>query len=240
MPTRRSERGAAMVLALMAVLFMTALGAVLMWTTSSETMIAGSFRHGEAARYAAEAAAERVLADLSAPGDWNRLLDGSIRSTFVDGTSGGTRTLPDGSSIDLDQQLNLANCQKATNCSIAEMNAGTADRPWGANNPRWKLLAHAPLNALLPDASLNSPYYAIVLVGDDPAETDNDPTVDGADPDNPGSGIIAIRAEAFGPRGAFRAIELTISRPAGAGRSGDYNDRVLQAGVRILSWREVR
>ena len=240
MDRRRSECGAAMLLALMAMLLMAALGVVLMLTTSSEIVIAGSFRHGEAARYAAEAAAERVLADLSAAGSWDPLLDGSIQSTFVDGPPGGTRTLPDGSSIDLDQQLNLANCQKATSCTIAEMNAATAERPWGANNPRWRLLAHAPLNALLPGATLSSPYYAIVLVGDDPAETDNDPTVDGADPGNPGSGIIAIRAEAFGPRGAFSAIELTLSRPADAGDSGDYNDRVRQPGVRILSWREVR
>ena len=79
-----------------------------------------------------------------------------------------------------------------------------------------------------------------MLVGDDPSESDNDPTRDGSDPDNPGSGIIAIRGEAFGPRGAFRAIELTVARPAGAGQSGDYNDRARQSGVRILSWREVR
>ena len=236
----RSERGAAMVLTLIAMLLMAALGAVLMLTTSSEMLIAAAFRHGEAARYAAEAAAERVLADLSPAGNWDPLLEGSAQSTFVDGPPGGTRTLSDGSRIDLDQQLNLANCQKTTPCSVAEMNAATVERPWGANNPRWKLLAYAPLNALLPGATLNSPYYAIVLVGDDPAETDNDPTVDGADPGNPGTGIIVIRAEAFGPRGAFRAIELTLSRPAEAGDAGDYNDRVRQPGVRILSWREVR
>ena len=230
---RRSEHGAAMVLALMAMLFLSAVGAVLMLTTASETMIAGSFRAREAARYAAEAAAERVLVDLSMAGDWNALLDGSIRSSFTDGPPGGTRTLTDGSTIDLLQQVNLANCLKTTGCSTAEMNAVTADRPWGANSPRWTLLAYAPLSALLPGASLTVPFYAIVLVGDDPSETDNDPAHDGTDPGNPGSGIIAVRAEAFGPRGAYSAIDLTLSRPP-------YNEGVRQTGVRILSWREVR
>ena len=82
-----------MVLAMTAMLFITALGVVLVLTTSSETIIAAAFRTSEAARYAAEAAAERVLADLSLAGDWNAFVDGSLRSTFVDGAPGGARTL---------------------------------------------------------------------------------------------------------------------------------------------------
>lgn len=240
MTARRGERGAAMIMAMMAVLFMTALGSALMLTAVSETMIAGGFRAAEGTRYAAEAAAERVLADLAVADDWNLLLAGLARSSFVDGAPGGTRAIPDGTTIDLGQQVNLANCQKTTSCSIAEMNASTSDRPWGVNNPRWTLMAYAPLDVLLPNASLDPSYYAVVLAGDDPAETDGDPTRDGSDPANPGSGIIVLRATAFGPRGAIRAIELTVSRPAGEGGAGDYNDRAWQHGVRVLSWHEVR
>jgi hypothetical protein len=236
----RGERGVALVMALIAMLFMTALGGALILTALSETIIAGGFRNAEGARYAAEAAAERVLADLSAADDWNPFLAGLVRSTFVDGAPGGTRALPDGTTIDLAEQVMLANCHKTTPCSIAEMDAATADRPWGVNNPRWTLVAHAPLSLLLPDADVDASYYAVVLVGDDPSETDNDPTRDGTDAVNPGSGIIAIRAIAFGPQGALRAIELTVSRPAGEGEAGDYNDRVRQRGVRVLSWHEVR
>ena len=232
MSARRSERGVAMVLALMAMLFLSAVGVALMLTAASETLIAGSFRAREAARYAAEAGLERVLADLSAPGDWGALLDGSTRSSFTDGPPGGARALADGSTIDLGQQVNLANCQKTAVCSAAEMNAVTADRPWGANNPRWTLLAYAPLSALLPDASLGPPAYVVVLVGDDPSEIDRDPSRD-ADAGQPGSGIIAVRAEAFGPRGAFSSIDITLSRPP-------YNEGIRQTGIRILSWREVR
>lgn len=236
----RAERGAAMVLAVMAMLLLAALGAVLTLTTTTETIIAAGFRTQEAARYAAEAGAERALADLAAAGDWGAFIDGSARSTFVDGLPGGARTLVDGSSLDLGAQVNLANCQAAAGCSTAEMNAVTADRPWGLNNPRWQLLAYGALDAVAPEATLNSPHYVVVLVGDDPSETDNDPTRDGSDPANPGSGIIAIRAMAFGSRGAVRAIELTVSRPPAGSQSGDYNERVRQTGLRILSWREVR
>lgn len=221
-----------MVLALMAMLFASAIGVVLMLTMASETMIAGSFRAREAARYAAEAALERVLADLALAGDWNALLDGSVRSSFTDGQAGGMRTLADGATIDLGQQVNLANCQKTAGCSAADINAVTADRPWGANNPRWTLLAYAPLNTLLADASQTFPWYGVVLVGDDPSETDGDPARDG-DPGSPGAGIIAVRAEAFGPRGAFSAIDITLSRPPD-------DDGSRETGVRILSWREAR
>lgn len=232
MTARRSERGVAMVLALMAILVLSAVGVALLLTSASETVIAGSFRAREAVRYAAEAGLERVLADLSLPGDWGALLDGSVRSSFTDGPPGGTRTLADGSTIDLGQQVNLANCQRTAACSAAEMNATTADRPWGVNNPRWVLLGYAPLSALLPDASLGPPAYVVVLAGDDPAELDGDPTRD-AEAGQPGAGIIALRAEAFGPRGAFSAIDVTLARPT-------YNDGLRQTGVRILSWREVR
>lgn len=232
MAARGSERGVAMVLALLALLLLSAVGVALMLTAASETLIAGSFRAREAVRYAAEAGLERVLADLSLPGDWGALLDGSVRSSFTDGPPGGVRTLADGSTIDLGQQVNLANCQKTAACSAAEMNAVTADRPWGVNNPRWVLLAHAPLGALLPGSSLGPPAYVIVLAGDDPSEVDGDPARD-AEAGQPGSGVIALRAEAFGPRGAFSAIDVTLARPP-------YNEGVRQTGVRILSWREVR
>ena len=60
----RREDGIAMVVALMAMLLMSALGAALILTTSSETMIAGNFRDGGEALYAADGALERSIDDL--------------------------------------------------------------------------------------------------------------------------------------------------------------------------------
>ena len=107
----------------------------------------------------------------------------------------------------------MANCQKVTTCSTAEMDAPTAERPWATNNPRWKLYSYANLRDLLPSTdTINSPYYILVMVADDPSENDGDATKDGASVTNPGSGVIAMRAEAFGPRGAHKVIELTLAR----------------------------
>jgi len=101
------------------------------------------------------------------------------------------------------------------------------------------------------------------MIADDPSECDDNPLVDGGAvvscppgvKANPGAGVLAVRAEAFGPFGAHRAVELTISRVVQAGRpelmppettaenrgnTAAYAVRPGQAGIRILSWREVR
>jgi hypothetical protein len=147
-----------------------------------------------------------------------------VRSPFVDGPPFGRRSLSDGATIDLEAVVNLANCQKTTACSDAEMDAQTSDRPWGANNPRWRLLSYGWLRDVLTAGVIDSAYYTIVLVGDDPSESDADPSRDGVPP-KPGAGIVELRAQGFGPRGARRTINVTVARTS----AGD---------VRVISWRE--
>ena len=227
----RREDGIALIVAMMAMLLMTALGVALVLTTSSETMIASNFRNGQEALYAADAVVERAMDDILTVADWNKLLDGSTQSAFVDGPPSGTRNLPEGSTIDLAQVLNLANCDHVAACTDAEMNAVSAMRPWTTNNPRWKLYSYGKLADMLPASdTINSSYYVVLMVGDDPSENDDDPLHDGVTPcplDDPtgsiktmtnpvtcnlGSGVIALRAEAFGPRGAHKVIEITVAR----------------------------
>jgi hypothetical protein len=242
MKTIGRENGVAMLIAMMALLLMTALGIATLLTSSSETIIAAHFRNSLEARYAADAMIERAMDDVVSVADWNTLIDGSTQSALVDGAPTGLRTLRDGSTIDLAQVVNLANCQKTTACSLADMNAVTAERPWGANNPRWKPYAYGPLPDMLPASNaIDSAYYVLLLVGDDPSETDNDPTTDGAGVTNPGWDVIAMRSEAFGPHGAHKVIEVSASRTVDIfGDENDYNSGIGQAAVRILSWREVR
>lgn len=221
----RRQEGIAVIIALMAMMLMTALGLALVLTTTSETKIAANYRNGEEALYAADAALERAMDDVLTVPDWNRLLDPTTptQSGFIDGPPSGTRTLPDGTTLDLAQVVNMANCDKLTTCSDADMNAITTDRRWGVNNPRWQLYAYAPVNAILPTGTVNSPYYVVVLVGDDPSENDGDPLHDGVVPCtgtntgatgtcNPGSGVLALRGEAFGPGGSMKVVEMTIGR----------------------------
>ena len=115
----------AIIVALMAMLLMSALGAALVLTTSSEALIAANFRHAQEGVYAADAALERAMADLASIPDWQPVLDGSMRSAFVDGPPSGVRTLADGSSLDLGR---------------------------AREDDRWRLFAHGPLSTLLPAA----------------------------------------------------------------------------------------
>jgi Tfp pilus assembly protein PilX len=208
------EDGVALVIALMAVLLLSALGFALVMTTSTESMIAANYSNAQEGLYAADAVVERAMDDLLTVPDWNKLLDGSTTSAFVDGAPSGTRTMTDGSTLDLTQVLNNANCGKATTCSASDLTSNaTGARPWGANNPVWQLYAYGPVNNLLPTGTINSPFYAVVMVADDPSENDNNPALDGIDSaTNPGSGVLAMRAEAWGPRGAHKVIELTVAR----------------------------
>lgn len=224
-PTVAGESGVALVAALLAVMLLTVLGTALVLLTMSETLTASNFARSSEAAYAADALAERALGDLEGARDWTSVLAGTARATLVDGSPSGTRTLADGSTINLDEIVNIADCDQATACSAADMDAVTMDRPWGRNNPRWQLYTYGPLSAL-PGAT-GSSFYVVVLAGDDGSENDNNPAVDGGTPAsgemaNPGAGVLLLRAEAFGPGGAHGRVDLTVRR-----------------SVRVLSWREV-
>jgi hypothetical protein len=201
-----------MIVALMAMTLMVALGTALILTTVTETKIVTNFKNNSESLYAADAGIERALDDLLTVPDWNNLLNGTAKSALVDGAPSGNRTLADGTTFNLDEVLNVANCQKTTACSAADLQAVTNERPWGLNNPTWQLFAYGKLNDVLPQGGINSPYYVVVMVADDPSENDNDPAHDGVSQTNPGSGVLAMRAEAFGPRGNHKVVELTIAR----------------------------
>ena len=219
----------AIIVALMATLLMSALGSALVLTTSSEALIAANFRNAQEGVYAADAALERAMDDLASIPEWNLVLDGSIRSAFVDGLPGGVRRLADGSVLDLGRTVNMMNCRKATPCSASSLTATTAERPWGANNPVWRLFVYGPLSNLLPAGAIDSTSYVIVMVADDPSENDNDPLHDGHSTSNSGTGVLVLRAEGFGPRGMHQVIESTVGRPGAA-----------PAGIGVLSWRLIR
>ena len=227
-----SERGIALIVSMMALLLMGALGSALIVMTTIEAKIARNYRSHSESLYAADAALERAVDDLGAIPDWNTLLAGTSTSAFVDGPPVGTRTLADSAALDIGEALNRANCAKATDCSAADMDAVTLERPWGPNNPRWQLFAYGKLSDMAPSGTVNSPFYVIVMVGDDPSENDSDPLHDGVSPANPGSGVLAMRAEAWGPFGAHKVLELTLARTNSTGPG--------PVGLRLLSWREIR
>jgi Tfp pilus assembly protein PilX len=216
------EQGMALIVALMAMALMTALGMALMLMSQTETLISANYRDNMEGQYAADAGIERVMDDVLTVPDWNTLLasiDGvtsSVTSGFIDTPPSSPVTMPDGRTINLANATNMINCEKTTTCSPTDMDTSTLDRPWGKNNPRFRLYAWGPVNDLIPTSTLNSPFYVAIWIADDAAENDDDPSKDG-DPSpsgnpNTGAGVLTLRAEAFGPMGAHHVIEATISK----------------------------
>jgi hypothetical protein len=202
----REERGVALVVALLSMLLLSALGIGLMMTTTTESMISTNFRDSGEALYAADAGVERVMQDLLTIPDWNRLLDAdNARTSFTDGADPGARTLPDGSEFNLLSATNMLNCAKTADCTVAEMNAWTTERPWTTNNPRWRLIGYSPIADIIETGTVLSQMYVAVWIADDQAETDNDPTTDA-------NGVLLMRAQALGPGGAASVVEITLGR----------------------------
>jgi hypothetical protein len=221
---RSHDRGAALLVVLMCMTLLMGLGGGLVLLTATESRIAATFTGGVEGLYAAEAAIHRVLSDLAVQPDPNAILMGAVRSSFVDGDPSGVRTLPGGDALDLAPATNIERCGQPAPCSDAEIAEATAERPYGSNNPHWQLYAFAPIYQLLPGTEMPSRFYAVAWIGDDPFEEDDLPLSDGGS-NQPGHGLLAVRARAYGPRGVRRTIEVVVATGAN--------------GPRILAWREL-
>jgi hypothetical protein len=212
-----SDRGVALILVLLVMMTLSALAMSLALLVSTESRITANYRDGMEAFYGAEAGLARVLPDLEAETDPNRVLSGLSVSSFIDGPP-GLRRLPDGTFTDLHALTSTLNCGRVM-CSDADLDEAREERPWGRNNPRWQLYGYGRLPG-------DSRVYAVVWVADDPSETDMDPFTDGGGEENPGLGRLSITAHGYGSAGTRRAIEATVARDA--------------RGLSMLSWREVR
>jgi hypothetical protein len=228
--SRRSEGGFALVVALIVMAVVAAVGLGLAATTSLEPLAAANYESSWAARFAAEAGIAVAAHELAGIGDWDLVLDGRVASAVLEHGAASVE-LPDGSHADLADLTALATCGHAGSCSGAETAAFTVDRPWGPNNPRWRLFGHGRLDRLLGGGTGVPPVEVVVWVGDDPADTDGDPLRDsGAAPGGgwqPGACVLAVRAEAFAPRSGHRTVIATVTRPSpGCG-----------PGARLVWWR---
>ena len=188
-----NERGTALIIALMAMMLLTALGAAVVMVSNTETHIASNYRNSQEALYAADAAVERVVQDLLMVPRWNDILNGTANSSFVDGSSAVRKTLPGGGTMTL------------TAATTQLQNDTDAINLWGANGPQWSLFAWGPMNDMLPTQIIDSPMYVAVWVADDPAETDGNPLADT-------NGVLTLHAEAIGPSGTRKIVEVTVAR----------------------------
>jgi hypothetical protein len=227
------QRGVVLVLVLLAMSMLAAAGLGLALGTSVSRM--GTANHDEAVALAnaAESALELAARELRGlPLD--EVLDGSRASAFVDGAPGVREIAPD-FTVDLAVLTNQLTCGRTAACTTAQIRQVTAERPWGANNPHWRLFMHQRLDPPLgwPAAALSP--YVVVWIGDDPREDDDEPLRDGAGATGEGRYIVRARAEAFGPRGGRRVIEAEILRRCDESPAGE----VCAPGSRVQSWRVV-
>lgn len=192
------ERGSALVIALMAIMLLSALGATVVMVGRTESTISANYRNSQEALYAADAGIERVVQDLLMVPRWNDILGGTVQSAFVDGAMTSIKTLPWGGG----RTTLCCAAASATGQLQAETDARNA---WPGNNPVWRLYAWGPLAQMLTNTAIDSPMYLAVWIADDPAETDNDPLSDT-------NGVLTLRAEAVGPSGAHKTIEVTVAR----------------------------
>ncbi|MGC4084594.1 MAG: pilus assembly PilX N-terminal domain-containing protein [Vicinamibacterales bacterium] len=95
-----SERGAALITSLLAIVILSAVGAALVLAATTDLAIAANAGASTEVFYAAEGAFERTLSELRDAPDLSVVLDGTVPSRFTDGASTGTRRLTDGSTID--------------------------------------------------------------------------------------------------------------------------------------------
>lgn len=227
-----ADRGIALIVTLLAISLFSALGLGLALSSSRARLADHNHEEAVSLLNAAESALELASRDLANINDWNRVLDGSERSTAVDGLPEGTRTIPAGSAVDLTRLTNRLTCGRDTACSDVQRAVSTVERPWGPGNPRWRLFLHAPLTALTTPRQRVAPY-TVVWLGDDARETDGDANIDGGGPGREGRYVLRARAEAFGPDGARRAIEAELARVCRPVESGD----VCLPGTRVQAWR---
>ena len=205
------ERGAALLVAILIVLLLSAAGVALLALTSTETLIGASYRHAQEAAYGAEAAFERALADLETIPDWSAVLrapPGNVTSSLNDGVPSPRG--PDGRFLDLSALT-----------AVRQRQSDARDGPsaFGADAPQWRLFAHAPIQELSSGLPADPPLYLMVWVADDGMDGDGEGESDS-------NGRVMVFAQAIGSGGTRRAVEGLIGRH--------------EALVTVLAWRRVR
>jgi hypothetical protein len=229
----KNECGIALIMVILFTAFLSAMGLGVLLAVFMDRLATGNMNGSVALLYAADAGIELAARDLAQEPDWDGVLSGRTQASFTEGAPGGVRELPGGGSIDLTAATNMLNCHKLSNCTLAQLNANSRERPWGINNPVWRLYAYGPIGQLAP-LLRPTPGYLVVWVADDGRELDGDPGSDAADEES-GHGIVRVHSETFAAGGSRRTIEAELTRACRGEGAG-----ACLPGIRVQSWQELR
>ncbi len=201
-PKRSGDQGIGLIVAMVVILlFLRVTGAVVPLAVT-ETAVSANHRRAVVALYAAEAGLEWVTHELGAVTDWSDVLRGRVNSSLW--SSIVLHRLPGGALLDLGQVTDDLNDRLLVS--------------GGHRSPRrWRLFLHGPFDHLVPTPSPGGVLVVAVWVSNDFDDVDGDPMTDT-------NGAVVVRAAAFGPSLAQRAVEATVLR---------HDD----GGVALVSWR---
>ncbi len=210
----RAERGVALIVVLLVAALVLVVGLGLSLVLTIGQLAARNHRDAAVLQAAAHAGID-LAADTLAADDWQAVLGGWLTAASADGSPDGVRMV-DSQAVDLAVETHLLNCGRRAGCSTAERSANTIERPWGPNNPFWRLYLFGPLSSFVP-LRFPAATYVLVWVADDSRETDRRPELDGGE--EPGRHVLRARALAVGRAGARRVVEAELVRVCLEGRS---------------------
>jgi len=199
---RRAD-GSVLVVVLVLMVLVSALAAGALALATREVASTAWREEGEQLRYAAEAGLALGVSELDQAPGFTPVLSGTALSGHPAGP--GPRVVPGGRMLDV-------------GTLTASLQAATPDV--GLNTPRWVPWVVVSLEAAAP-VGPSVPALLVVWVADDEEDGDGRPLEDS-------NGVVRVRAAAFGPRFAQRAVEGAISRvgpPPG--------------GLKLLAWQPV-
>ena len=150
---------------------------------------------------------ELAARDLALVEDWDGVRWREQRGArFTDGATVGVRADTRRWAVNLTAATNLLNCGKhdARRADGREFTRAAV----GREQPAMAAIRLRAVGASCSRAAGGG--YLAVWVADDGREEDGDPLADAEADENSGHGIVRVRAEAFGPAGARRAIEAEL------------------------------
>jgi hypothetical protein len=211
-----TERGAALLLALLCTSAMAAVAAGLLALAHAETELAARQASGTAARTAANAVLDHVVRHLRTVPDWTTIAGDGSTSVAFDGSS--SVDAPWGQPIDV--------AALTTRLQAETM----ASWPAGPDVPRWRVFASGRLSTFVGGDLGHHDEYLIAWIADDGADADGNPSVDA-------NGVLLVRAAALAPRATMAQVQVALARLE---MLDPDVPNALPPGVHLLSWRDVR
>jgi hypothetical protein len=216
------------VLALLGLLAAVALGGALV--VGPEPLVAAAFADRVRLERAADMALRLAMQPLADGADW-QTAPALLVTGVVDGAPGPRPT--GRGTVDLVRETAVRTCGRPA-CDDTAIAAPSEARPFGASNPRWRLVLHAPIAAVHPAADAACACYLAAWIADDPADADGDPWAD-APAGTPGHHVVLLRGAAFGPAGVAEVEALVARNCTGNGAADPC-----EPGIRVQSWQLVR